>query len=63
MITTKKANGRNQTIQTFNRFGVKKEIIFYPDSGQELASLAKEFASKVSRMTREEYMELKNPGE
>lgn len=60
MVTTKTVNGRRETTQTFNRFGVKKKIVFYPDSGQELSMLANSYYMEILRMTRAEYMELEN---
>lgn len=59
-ISTTRINGRQTTVQTFNRFGQKKQIVFYPDSALELSMLARAFSGKVLRMTREEYMELED---
>lgn len=50
-------NGRQVATQTFNRFGVKKKIEFYPDSAAELQALASAYSGQVMRMTRKEYME------
>lgn len=60
VVTKKLENGERATIQSFNRFGTPKMIIFHPDSGQELSMLARLFSGQVLRMTREEYMELED---
>lgn len=48
------------TRQTFNRFGVKKQITYTADSAAELSFFAKQNARKVLQMTEAQYMELED---
>ena len=45
---------------TFNRFGVKKQIVFEADNGQEISIFSKSNSGKVVRMSQEEYMQLQD---
>lgn len=45
---------------TLNRFGVKKQIVFEADNGQEISLFSKSHSGQVVRMSWEEYMQLQD---
>ena len=49
------------TTQTFNRFGVKKKIVFSADNAAEKSYIAAKNAKMVEELSEQEYMqELEN---
>lgn len=45
---------------TFNRFGVKKKVVFEADDANEIRHFSYLWSGRVIRMTKEEYLELEN---
>lgn len=45
---------------TFNRFGVKKKVVFEADDANEIRHFASSWSRRVIQMTKEEYLELEN---
>lgn len=51
----------SECTMTFNRFGVKKQIVFEADDHNEISCFSRAYSGSVVRMTKEEYMELPDP--
>lgn len=51
----------SECTMTFNRFGVKKIIVFEADNANEIRFFSANWSKKVLQMNREEYMNLSNP--
>lgn len=59
MITIKQKHSTGSVVeQTFHRFGVKKQMDFLADSGQEISLFAKSRSGEVLRMSQQEYLSL-----
>ena len=48
----------SECTQTFNRFGVKKQIVFEADNASEASLFSRSNSGRTVRMIREEYAEL-----
>lgn len=58
VFSNKKHSTGTVVSQTFNRFGVKKQMDFLADSGQEISLFSKRRSGDVIRMSQEEYLAL-----
>lgn len=48
----------SECTMTFNRFGVKKKVVFEADDANEIRHFSALWSGRVVRMTKEQYMEL-----
>lgn len=59
MVTIKKRHSTGSVVeQTFHRFGVRKQMDFLADSGQEISMFARNRSKRVIRMSQDEYLAL-----
>lgn len=50
----------SECTMTFNRFGVKKKVVFEADDANEIRYFSSSWSGRVIRMTKEEYLELED---